>query len=145
MVPATHADGLRVGLPVLIASDSRRGVIAQYSQPFFNPEPRTVTVNVDGVVSDVPLANVLIWQRAYYGPERTVGDETRKVDANIRRYVNVADPNGERPHRTPLPDKHESRQAIDVGIAKFRFKQITEIDKESFRHEAAGDPRRFSP
>ncbi|KAG5475423.1 hypothetical protein LSCM1_03540 [Leishmania martiniquensis] len=161
--PATHADGLRPGLPVrarrrlaaagddntgaFITGDFQRGHIVQYyRQPFFNPDPRLVTVafQADGVVQEVPLADVMIWQRRYYGPERTVGDESRRYNpAGLRRYIDVADPNNEKGSCSASTDagangvedhfleKYERRLASATAAAdRYRTtKQITEIDQ----------------
>nr|CCM16745.1 hypothetical protein, conserved [Leishmania guyanensis] len=160
--PATHADGLRPGLPVracrrltvagedragvAITGDYQRGRIVQYHrQPFFNPDPRLVTVafHADGVVQEVPLADVMIWQRCYHGPERTAGDESRRYNpAGLRRYIDVADPNNEKASPSSSagasgndPDDHflekyERRLVNNTASAKYRTtKQITEIDQ----------------
>lgn len=161
--PATHADGLRPGLPVRarrqlgadeasagaaedsaarVVGDYQRGRIVQYyKQPFFNPEPRLVTIAFasDGVVQQVPLSDVLIWQRQHYGPERTVGEETRRYNpAGLRRYVDVADPNNEAvvahlsndgaTSSDHFLEKYEVRSP-DSANSKYRTtKQISEID-----------------
>ncbi|KPI86534.1 hypothetical protein ABL78_4399 [Leptomonas seymouri] len=159
--PATHADGLRPGLPVrarrqfatgaanqdvaaAVFGDFQRGRIVEYlRQPFFNPDPRLVTVafHADGVVQQVPLAEVLIWQRRYHGPERTTGDESRRHNANgLRRYIDVADPCGERVRSSGASgaadgedhflEKYERRLPDTAANSKYRAtKQITEIDQ----------------
>ena len=175
--PATHADGLRPGLPVrarrqlsagaaatssgdadtdnrsetahkAVSGDFQRGRIVEYlRQPFFNPDPRLVTVafHADGVVQQVPLSDVLIWQRRYHGPERTVGDESRRYNpSGLRRYIDVADPNNEKAahskansHATTAADgedhfleKYERRLPDNALYSKYRtMKQITEIDQ----------------
>lgn len=130
--PATHADGLTEGLPVrarrpLIQPGGRegtgsatlpsssptslhllgeydRGVIVSYAhQPFFNPDPRHITVRFesDGQIASVPLTDTMIWQRRYAGPERVVGEQTRQYNpAGMRRFVNVVDPLKERQQNT---------------------------------------------
>ncbi|GET89841.1 hypothetical protein, conserved [Leishmania tarentolae] len=160
--PATHADGLRPGLPVrarrrlaagegdrtgtAITGDFQRGRIVQYHrQPFFNPDPRLVTVafHADGVVQEVPLADVMIWQRRYHGPERTVGDESRRYNpTGLYRYIDVADPNNEKASSSSSAgagangvddhflEKYERRTENNAAAAKYRTtKQITEIDR----------------
>ncbi|AYU80080.1 hypothetical_protein_-_conserved [Leishmania infantum] len=160
--PATHADGLCPGLPVrarrrlaaagedktgaAITGDFQRGRIVQYyRQPFFNPDPRLVTVAfyADGVVQEVPLADVMIWQRRYHGPERTVGDESRRYNpAGLRRYIDVADPNNEKASPSSsvgagadgaddhFLEKYEGRLTNNAAAARYRTtKQITEIDQ----------------
>ncbi|KAG5475684.1 hypothetical protein LSCM4_04268 [Leishmania orientalis] len=161
--PATHADGLRPGLPVrarrrltavgedkagvAITGDFQRGRIVQYyRQPFFNPDPRLVTVafQASGVVQEVPLADVMIWQRRYYGPERTVGDESRRYHpAGLHRYIDVADPNNEKESfgssvgaggnatDDHFLEKYERRLAnVTAAASKYRtIKKITEIDQ----------------
>ncbi|KAK7195943.1 hypothetical protein NESM_000527400 [Novymonas esmeraldas] len=175
--PATHADGLRPGLPVrarrrlgpvstaaeghatdsgggaAITGDYQRARIVEYHrQPFFNPDPRLVTVAfaADDVVQEVPLADILIWQRRYHGPERTTGDESRRYNpGGLHRFIDVADPHGERgaaASRTSsgtttaaaaaaaggdhFLDKYERRLQHDQTSAKYRTsKQITELDQ----------------
>ncbi|KAG5501538.1 hypothetical protein JKF63_03367 [Porcisia hertigi] len=160
--PATHADGLRPGLPVrarrrlgaagenrdgaTITGDFQRGRIVQYHrQPFFNPDPRLVAVAFypNGVVQEVPLADVMIWQRRYHGPERTVGDESRRYNPSaLRRYIDVTDPNNEKVSSSTsvsagasgaddhFLEKYEQRLASNAATAKYRTtKQITEIDQ----------------
>lgn len=155
--PATHADGLRPGLPVRarrrlnsssgddnrftssdasIVGDYQRGHVVEYlHQPFFNPEPRLVSIafGVDGVVEQIPLANVMIWQRQHYGPDRTNGDQSRRHNAaGLRRYVDVTDPKNEKVATTEhFLDKYESRHtATESQTAKYRsVKQVSELDQ----------------
>lgn len=139
--PATHADGLRVGLPVLcrrLVSGSTRGdfrnaVIVQYlKQPFFNPNPRTISVQyADGAIERVPLSETMIWQRQYYGPERSVGDQTRRFSQNMsKRYVNVVDPSREKERTTEhFLDKYERRSAEASADALKSLKLVSEIDE----------------
>lgn len=162
--PATHVDGLRAGLAVRarrqlgangegsvvgsrVAGDFQRGRIAEYlHQPFFNPEPRTVTVcfTADGATEEVPLADLMIWQRQHYGPERTAGDESRRFQVTgLRRYIDAADPLGEKDRHAGVPggtgedggrqthflDRYEPH-TDEIARNKFRStKQITEIDE----------------
>jgi hypothetical protein len=151
--PATHADGLRVGLPVLARrvidkrtgrrGEIQRGTIVQYlRQPFFNPEPRTVTVafassndSSTGDVEHVPLADLLIWQRQYYGPERTAGEKSRKHAHQPRRYINAADPTGTRDGKNKSSDaalhfldKYKVHSAQATADALQSLKEVSEID-----------------
>nr|6HIV_DB Chain DB, ms49 [Trypanosoma brucei brucei]6HIW_DB Chain DB, mS49 [Trypanosoma brucei brucei]6HIZ_DB Chain DB, mS49 [Trypanosoma brucei brucei]6SG9_DB Chain DB, mS49 [Trypanosoma brucei brucei]6SGB_DB Chain DB, mS49 [Trypanosoma brucei brucei]7PUA_DB Chain DB, mS49 [Trypanosoma brucei brucei]7PUB_DB Chain DB, mS49 [Trypanosoma brucei brucei] len=156
--PATHADGLREGLPVRarrpifsssaeqrIAGGPQRAVIIQYHhQPFFNPEPRLVKVafQCDGTIMEVPISDVMIWQRRYHGPERTVGDESRRYNpAAMRRYVDVTDPFNEKTSNTEhFLDKYEPKRNADTVADKYRTtKQITEIDKWTRYDSARAD------
>lgn len=146
--PATHADGLRAGLPVkarrhvgsnedgsrVVSAPQRAMIVAYDKQPFFNPEPRLVRVafQSDGVVEEVPLSDIFIWQRRYHGPERTVGDESRRYSpASLRRYVDVADPFNEKTSKTEhFLDKYELGRTAESVAGKYRTtKQITEIDE----------------
>ncbi|KPA84289.1 putative mitochondrial hypothetical protein [Leptomonas pyrrhocoris] len=165
--PATHADGLRPGLPVRarrrlatgaaatqqvdvvaaaadVSGDFQRGRIVEYlRQPFFNPDPRLVTVafHADGVVQQVPLADVLIWQRRYHGPERTTGDESRRYNpAGLRRYIDAADPKNEKAAHGSASggadgedhflEKYERRLPDTAVNNRYRTtKQITELDQ----------------
>ncbi|RNC55986.1 hypothetical protein TcCL_ESM06505 [Trypanosoma cruzi] len=146
--PATHADGLRAGLPVrarrhvgmnangsrIVSSPQRAVIVAYDRQPFFNPEPRLVRVafQSDGSVEEVPLANIMIWQRRYHGPERTVGDESRRFSpASLRRYIDVSDPFNEKKSKGEhFLDKYEAARTSEVAAGKYRTtKQITEIDQ----------------
>ena len=136
--PATHADGLRPGLPVKArrsgqpGSDYQRGVIAQYhKQPFFNPDPRTVTIRfaADGVIEEVPLTDMLIWQRQYYGPERTVADESRRPPLGDR-FVDVVDPFKERSTSPHFLDKYAAKVSTSFDPSRFRtHRKVGEIDK----------------
>ncbi|CUG92362.1 Hypothetical protein, putative [Bodo saltans] len=164
--PATHADGLRVGLPVLARrvidkatgrqGELQRGVIAQYlKQPFYNPEPRTVTVSFAPSSSSsasssskdhleqVPLADLLIWQRQYYGPERTVGEKSRKLNFQSRRYINAADPTGLRDGKNNASesgvhflDKYKVHSAQATADALQSQKEVSEIDTWSRKHDS---------
>ncbi|ORC87191.1 uncharacterized protein TM35_000231620 [Trypanosoma theileri] len=146
--PATHADGLVKNLPIRarrhlgshpdgsrIVSTPQRAVIIEYHrQPFFNPEPRLVRVafQSDGSIEDVPLSDIMIWQRRYYGPERTVGDESRRHNPmSLRRYVDVADPfNEKNSSEEHFLDKYELARTSESVANKYRTtKQITEIDQ----------------
>ncbi|ESL08852.1 hypothetical protein TRSC58_03439 [Trypanosoma rangeli SC58] len=146
--PATHADGLRAGLPVrarrhlgvnsdgsrIVSVPQRAMIVAYDRQPFFNPEPRLVRVafQSDGVVEEVPLSDVMIWQRRYYGPERTVGDESRRYSPiSLRRYVDVSDPFNEKTSKEEhFLDKYEVARTSEAVASKYRTtKQITEIDQ----------------
>lgn len=163
--PTTHADGLRPGLPVrarrrlakptggspdteaAASGDLHRGRIVQYQrQPFFNPEPRLVTIafEADGEVQQVPLSDVMIWQRRYYGPDRTTGDASRRHNPmGLRRYIDVTDPTSEKGGFGDTAggvahflDKYVRRgpsgaaAVAAVTAAKYRTtKQITEIDQ----------------
>jgi hypothetical protein len=164
--PATHADGLRLGLPVRarrqlaagptqhdapfsVSGDFQRGRVVEYDkQPFFNPDPRLVTIafHADGVVQQVPLSDVLIWQRRYHGPERTTGDESRRYNpAGLRRYIDVTDPNNEKEKSSSASvasfsgeadggdhflEKYERRLPDSALNSRYRTtKQITEIDQ----------------
>ncbi|KAH8617385.1 hypothetical protein ERJ75_000382700 [Trypanosoma vivax] len=153
--PATHADGLREGLPVRarrhvgmassgprVVSDLHRAIILQYHrQPFFNPEPRLVRVafQSDGAIVDVPLSDVVIWQRRYHGPERTVGDESRRYSpSSLKRYIDVADPfNEKNSNKSHFLDKYEVPCTLETMGEKYRTtKQITEIDAWT-RHDVS--------
>ncbi|CCW63655.1 unnamed protein product [Phytomonas sp. EM1] len=164
--PATHADGLRIGLPVRarrsiagsststststpffsptfsgrnpVRGDYQRGRIVEYlKQPFFNPEPRLVTVcfAADGAVEEVPLSDVMIWQRRYHGPERTVADESSRYNlAAGNRFIDVADPHREK-SRPETSDGAATEHFLEkylpplAGDAGYRTtKQVTEID-----------------
>ncbi|EPY42619.1 hypothetical protein AGDE_01304 [Angomonas deanei] len=153
--PATHADGLRPGLPVrarralgvadpvdgpsTILGDHQRGrIVSYYHQPFFNPGDRRVTVQfaADGREEEVFLKDVLIWQRQYHGPERTVGEETRRYNpAGLRRFVDVTDPDHRKERSQPKKhflDKYIIHNATVAEATKQKFrstKQITEIDQ----------------
>lgn len=169
-----------------------RGEILFYApQPFFNPDPRVVTVRFfrpstprtttnlttsmwkgslpphsehaggggggegrmednennesDEVIMQVPLEDILIWQRRYHGPERTIPDETRRYNpAGLRRYVSL-DPNDENGsssspykggrNRTPTNNSHfldkYDTQRSEVLAQRYEpsLKQITELDQ----------------
>lgn len=50
-------------------------------------------------MEQVPLSDLLIWQRRYYGPERTVADASRRYrPQGLRRYIDVTDPDNAKQH-----------------------------------------------
>jgi hypothetical protein len=144
--PATHADGLRAGLPVRArragrpGSDYHRAVIVEYlQQPFFNPDPRTVTVQFaeNDTIEEVPLSDLLIWQKQYYGPERTIGDQSRRPPG-FDRFVDVTDPMNENARVKPhFLDKYAVKVANIFDPSKFRtHRSVFEIDKWN-KHDRA--------
>ena len=152
---AHEDDGLRVGLPVLARrpvkradgstlaeGEAQRAEIVQFDhQPFFNPNPRHVTVRfvVDGTVESVPLAGVYVWQLTRNGPQRTVPDETRRPNQSVKRFVDVADPLGEKVRPPHFLDQYRVASAEDP----FRsVKQITDIDLFNINDDSRPDNTR---
>lgn len=161
--PATHADAIVSGLPVLARSvhcsvkpsnlpahatseleasslsllgEYERGMVVSYQhQPFFNPDPRTVTVQLtpSQEIREVKLEDIMIWQRRYHGPERTLGDRTQRYNpAGLRRYINVLDRSdaSASPAATHFLEKYMGNEMKKQIAAAYRStKQITEIDQ----------------
>eukprot|EP00388_Colpodella_angusta_P043754 GDKK01060549.1.p1 GENE.GDKK01060549.1~~GDKK01060549.1.p1 ORF type:complete len:635 (-),score=56.11 GDKK01060549.1:150-1973(-) len=152
---AMDEDGLRPGLPVLArrqvkrsdgsilaSGEPQRAEIIQFNrQPFYNPNPRHVTVRfmVDGTVESVPLSGVYIWQLTRNGPERTVPDETRRSAQSIKRFVDVSDPTGQKQQAPHFLDRYRVASTEDP----FRsVKQITDIDLWNINDESRADNHR---
>jgi len=95
---------------------------------------------LSGAVLEVPLEEVLIWQRRYHGPERTAPDETRRYNpAGLRRYIRLEAATGtdggrgkSKPHRKAA---HFLDRYAPPGSDLFSdqparsLKQVTEIDQ----------------
>lgn len=93
-----------------------------------------------GDVLEVPLEDVLIWQRRYHGPERTVPDETRRYNpAGLRRYIRheAATDTGVRDSQSKANsagehflDKYATPGTVLFSDRHARsLKQITELDQ----------------
>lgn len=109
---AIHPDGIKKGLPVRARrtfgqsgsddvryGDFERATVDNYfSQPFYNPDPREVSVVFHDEASPfkVPLSNVSIWQTMWSGQERTQPLRTYKLGGGMRRFVNMQDPKDEK-------------------------------------------------
>lgn len=157
--PALHSDGLKKGLPLrarrsfesTIGSDTdvtrrtdihygdfERATIFNYdNQPFYNPDPKEVTVvfHDEATPVKVPLANTQIWQVQWSGQERTQPLRTYKLGGGMRRFVNMQDPKGENEKKSTGDASHfldkylTSKQHMELS-AKWRYsKSVADIDK----------------
>jgi hypothetical protein len=148
--PALATDELFEGLPVLAcrvhgeqptkhtAGKPRRGeperaVITSYQgQPFFNPDPKLVTVRFasDDSVAEVPLRGLMVWQVTKDGPRRNMALETREHHGGAARYIDFADPKERSVYKDAhFLDKYRTKTRADVAAKRFsRMRNVLDID-----------------
>lgn len=150
---AIHPDGLKEGLPVRARrtfgqagsddvrfGDFERATVQKYfTQPFYNPTPREVSVvfHDESAPVKVPLSNVSIWQAIWSGQERTQPLNTYKLGGGMRRFVNMQDPkdeksnsSGSKSSKAHFLDKYlTSKQHLEMS-QKWRYsKNVADIDQ----------------
>ena len=154
---ALPTDGIRLGTVVkarrvitnpdgsqALTGDYQRAIVVQFQQqPFFNPNPKLLTVRFvsSGAVEQVALSNVLVWQLSWYGPDRLAPDETRRIAQSMKRYVDVSDPNNEKSSAPPhFLDQYRGAITEDP----FRsVKQIVDLDGWNINDESRPENKRF--